>query len=96
MSRIFLGALVLLVTGCPNPATEAAPEVSAAAAATYACPMHPNITSDAPGKCSECGMNLDKVEEHDHASHPHPEDKKGGKAEHKEGGHGDHAGENGH
>lgn len=24
----------------------------------YVCPMHPDITSDKPGKCSKCGMNL--------------------------------------
>ena len=24
----------------------------------YACPMHPEITSEKPGKCSKCGMNL--------------------------------------
>ena len=29
-------------------------------AATYACPMHKNITSDKPGKCSECNMDLEK------------------------------------
>lgn len=29
--------------------------------ATYACPMHPGVTSDKPGKCSECGMALVKT-----------------------------------
>jgi hypothetical protein len=24
----------------------------------YTCPMHPDITSDKPGKCPKCGMNL--------------------------------------
>lgn len=24
----------------------------------YNCPMHPEIVSDKPGKCSKCGMNL--------------------------------------
>ena len=24
----------------------------------YACPMHPDVTSDKPGKCSKCGMDL--------------------------------------
>ena len=28
--------------------------------AMYACPMHPEITSDKPGKCSKCGMALVK------------------------------------
>ena len=26
----------------------------------YACPMHPDVTSDKPGKCSKCGMSLVK------------------------------------
>ncbi|MBX9889083.1 MAG: hypothetical protein K2Y30_14235 [Flavobacteriaceae bacterium] len=25
---------------------------------TYTCPMHPEVTSDKPGKCPKCGMNL--------------------------------------
>jgi len=29
--------------------------------ANYACPMHPAVTSDKPGKCSKCGMNLERV-----------------------------------
>jgi hypothetical protein len=24
----------------------------------YVCPMHPEVTSPAPGRCSKCGMNL--------------------------------------
>lgn len=24
----------------------------------YSCPMHPDMTSDKPGKCSKCGMSL--------------------------------------
>lgn len=38
----------------------------------YACPMHPEITSDEPGKCSKCGMNLKlKEERHNHGGHEH-------------------------
>jgi Na+/H+ antiporter NhaC len=29
-------------------------------AASYACPMHPEVTADKPGKCSKCGMDLEK------------------------------------
>jgi manganese oxidase len=29
-----------------------------AAAMVYSCPMHPEVTSDKPGKCSKCGMAL--------------------------------------
>ena len=25
---------------------------------SYSCPMHPDITSDKPGKCPKCGMDL--------------------------------------
>jgi len=37
----------------PKPAAQAAP-----AAQTYYCPMHPEVTSDKPGRCPQCGMNL--------------------------------------
>ena len=29
-----------------------------AAATVYTCPMHPEVTSDRPGKCPKCRMNL--------------------------------------
>ena len=36
----------------------------------YQCPMHPNETSDNPGKCPQCGMDLvkakAKTDEHHH------------------------------
>lgn len=41
-------------------------------AKTYTCPMHPEVTSDKPGKCPKCGMDLvemkaeKKSEEHKH------------------------------
>lgn len=28
----------------------------------YACPMHPEVRSDEPGSCPECGMDLEPVE----------------------------------
>jgi len=28
----------------------------------YSCPMHPEVTSNKPGKCPKCGMNLEKKE----------------------------------
>lgn len=28
----------------------------------YQCEMHPEVTSDKPGSCPKCGMNLDKME----------------------------------
>jgi periplasmic mercuric ion binding protein len=31
-----------------------------ASMASYVCPMHPEVTSDVPAKCSKCGMDLTK------------------------------------
>ncbi|QNF31268.1 hypothetical protein HUW51_00500 (plasmid) [Adhaeribacter swui] len=38
------------------------------AGVTYTCSMHPEVTSNEPGKCPKCGMNLEKVAsaEHEH------------------------------
>jgi hypothetical protein len=36
-------------------------------AAVYTCPMHPEVTSDKPGKCPKCGMELVEKENHQHA-----------------------------
>lgn len=41
----------------PSPSVEAASDE-----VVYACPMHPDITSHEPGRCSECGMFLERVE----------------------------------
>ena len=30
---------------------------------TYTCPMHAEVTSDKPGECPQCGMDLVPVEE---------------------------------
>ncbi|RLW55447.1 MAG: hypothetical protein B6D69_03800, partial [gamma proteobacterium symbiont of Stewartia floridana] len=38
---------------------------------TYACPMHPNETSDKPGRCSICGMHLVAQADTDHSGHDH-------------------------
>jgi FtsP/CotA-like multicopper oxidase with cupredoxin domain len=34
------------------------PELPPGATVTYTCPMHPEVLSEEPGKCPECGMKL--------------------------------------
>lgn len=43
---------------------------------THACPMHPEVTSDTPGKCPKCHMALEKTT-HEHSEH-HNHDKHAG------------------
>ena len=64
---IALAVLVLLVVGTPGCAPKAepmAPALATGEASTqpvqqvYTCPMHPEVTSDKPGSCPQCGMAL--------------------------------------
>jgi hypothetical protein len=41
-----------------SPATPSAAPHDHGAATIYTCPMHPEVTSDKPGQCPKCGMNL--------------------------------------
>lgn len=37
---------------------------NAPAKAVYTCPMHPDVTSEKPGACTQCGMTMQKQTHH--------------------------------
>jgi FtsP/CotA-like multicopper oxidase with cupredoxin domain len=71
---------------------------------TYTCPMHPEVTSDQPGRCPKCGMKLlaaqpgsEPMADHHEVSHQHHDDAAHHNQGHEEGhdahaGHGDAGG----
>jgi hypothetical protein len=51
------GTAYVASSTAPAPATSSTPH-DHGAATVYTCPMHPEVTSDKPGQCPKCGMNL--------------------------------------
>jgi multidrug efflux pump subunit AcrA (membrane-fusion protein) len=58
---------VVVTPGCGGRPAET---TVAKAKAIYHCPMHPDYTSDKPGECPICGMDLVLIEKKDPASAP--------------------------
>lgn len=62
MKHLVLNTLLgLALAGCSSPSTPvstATASGSSPVAAVYTCPMHPEVTSDKPGKCPKCKMDL--------------------------------------
>jgi hypothetical protein len=55
----------LAITACNNNSNEKKEDKTEAGttpAIVYTCPMHPEVTSDGPGTCPKCNMDLVKKE----------------------------------
>jgi len=49
---------LMLASGCARKSGDVSNGDTKAAAVKYTCPMHPDVISDKPGKCPNCGMDL--------------------------------------
>ena len=59
--RVFLLVLAGLAVGIALWSGRARDSASTDAASRYVCPMHPDVTSAAPGACPICGMDLERM-----------------------------------
>jgi len=55
---IVIGGLLSGVSSCGQHDNKATGSKSAAKKGRYVCTMHPSVTSDTPGVCPKCGMEL--------------------------------------
>jgi hypothetical protein len=72
MKRLFVIIVIMVIVvigsgmlnACSNQPTqtEKTTQTAATGKELYVCPMHPEETSDKPGKCPKCGMDLVKKE----------------------------------
>ncbi len=61
ISLVAVIALSIAVISCGNKEENHA-EHTTSSSEVYTCPMHPEVTSDKPGSCPKCGMDLVKKE----------------------------------
>jgi transcription initiation factor IIE alpha subunit len=59
--KMLLVATVLLMATASFAQDNKQPQTKQAEKVSYACPMHADVKSDKPGKCSKCGMDLKEV-----------------------------------
>ncbi len=54
----------MFFSSCSNPSgqNDKTTQTATTGKVLYVCPMHPEETSDKPGKCPKCGMDLVKKE----------------------------------
>jgi hypothetical protein len=72
MKRVFVIMVIMvimvigsgLLNSCSNQPgqSEKTTQTATTGKELYVCPMHPEETSDKPGKCPKCGMDLVKKE----------------------------------
>lgn len=57
---VILGSIYYTSVGFTKPVPNTAKVILLADSTTpvYTCPMHPEVTSDKPGQCPKCGMDL--------------------------------------
>ena len=63
ISIIVIASFAFAVNSCSSQDNKAnSTEQSISEKNSYVCPMHSDVTSDKPGKCPKCGMDLVIVE----------------------------------
>ncbi len=58
MKKIIVLTAALFITSLAIFAQQKTGKKDTTSQITYTCPMHPEVTSNKPGKCPKCGMAL--------------------------------------